>query len=304
MAVFTSQLRSICEYLAELDESVDNTEINNVLAIARPKIFDFTYPIFENTYKSVLENKILRHYYMQEIGQETYGLWKFHLENMMNEIMPYYNKLYDSANIEFNPLNDYNMTTRRTNTGSKNTNEDNKTTEEYKNKEQKVKNENINRDNLREDDFTNKERTINSANSDKENSEHYVNRFSDTPQGGLSDVERNRYLTNATIDDTTNKENQNTLSSGTSEGENKGSRKNTDNESNIILQNGGNSGNRINSFEGNKILLTTDEYIESVVGKQSRQSYSKLLLEYRDTIINIDMMIIEELKPLFMGLWR
>ena len=34
------------------------------------------------------------------------------------------------------------------------------------------------------------------------------------------------------------------------------------------------------------------------------QSASSLLMEYRNTIINIDMMIIDQLNPLFMGIWN
>ena len=37
--------------------------------------------------------------------------------------------------------------------------------------------------------------------------------------------------------------------------------------------------------------------------KGHRQSQSDLLLKYRETFINIDLMIIEELETLFMGVW-
>lgn len=59
--------------------------------------FDFglkNYPIFDENYREVLNNKILMHYYMDEIGFETAGLFKVYLNNKMNEIMPYYNELY------------------------------------------------------------------------------------------------------------------------------------------------------------------------------------------------------------------
>lgn len=59
--------------------------------------FDFglkNYPIFDEDYREVLNNKILMHYYMDEIGFETAGLFKVYLNNKMNEIMPYYNELY------------------------------------------------------------------------------------------------------------------------------------------------------------------------------------------------------------------
>ena len=55
-------------------------------------------------FRSILEKKILKHYYTIEIGEETVGLWKLRLNAKLNEIMPYYNKLYLSELMEFNPL--------------------------------------------------------------------------------------------------------------------------------------------------------------------------------------------------------
>lgn len=59
--------------------------------------FDFglkDYPIFDEEYREHLNNIILKHYYMAEIGFETANLFKQYLNNQMNEIMPYYNSLY------------------------------------------------------------------------------------------------------------------------------------------------------------------------------------------------------------------
>lgn len=59
--------------------------------------FDFglqNYPIFNETYRNTLNNNILNHYYENEIGFETANLFKFYLNQKLNEIMPYYNELY------------------------------------------------------------------------------------------------------------------------------------------------------------------------------------------------------------------
>ena len=45
-----------------------------------------------------------------------------------------------------------------------------------------------------------------------------------------------------------------------------------------------------------------ENYLESVLGWNGK-SPSKLLQEFRETFLNIDMMIIEELSDLFFGLW-
>lgn len=59
--------------------------------------FDFglkDYPIFDEDYREHLNDMILKHYYMSEIGFETANLFKQYLNNKMEEIMPYYNTLY------------------------------------------------------------------------------------------------------------------------------------------------------------------------------------------------------------------
>lgn len=59
--------------------------------------FDFgldSYPLFDETYRNTLNQNILYHYYENEIGFETAALFRFYLKQKMNEIMPYYNTLY------------------------------------------------------------------------------------------------------------------------------------------------------------------------------------------------------------------
>ena len=110
MSHYTTEVRYICEVYAEYEESMGYDHVDEIISKARPKIFDFDYPIFDENYRSVLETKILRHYYTREIGCETVGRWKLFLQAEMNEIMPYYNQLYESELIKFNPMHDVNLT--------------------------------------------------------------------------------------------------------------------------------------------------------------------------------------------------
>ena len=51
--------------------------------------FDFkmnNYPIFDENYRTTLNEKILNHYYEDEIGFETASLFRFYLNNKLNEI--------------------------------------------------------------------------------------------------------------------------------------------------------------------------------------------------------------------------
>lgn len=62
------------------------------------------YPIFAEEYREYLNQKIIDHFYFREIGQETPDRFNFFLKRKMNEIMPYYNELYKSQLIEFDPM--------------------------------------------------------------------------------------------------------------------------------------------------------------------------------------------------------
>lgn len=112
MSKYTTEVRFLCESLTGHTESVGFNSVDEILNQAAPLIFDFNFPIYDESYRLVLEKKILRHYYTREISEETYGLWKLRLEDRMNVIMPYYNKLYESALLTFNPFYDVDLTTQ------------------------------------------------------------------------------------------------------------------------------------------------------------------------------------------------
>lgn len=118
MSHYTTEVRHICESLAGFDESKGYANVEEIISKSRTGVFDFNYPIFDDSYKETLESKILKHFYTREIGHETVGRWKLALSQKMNEIMPYYNQLYNSALIEFNPLNDVNIRTTREEQGT------------------------------------------------------------------------------------------------------------------------------------------------------------------------------------------
>ena len=54
---------------------------------------------------------------------------------------------------------------------------------------------------------------------------------------------------------------------------------------------------------GKRNYTDTSDYLEHVAEKRGESSYSAMLQEYRDTFINIDVMIINELSDLFMNVW-
>ena len=295
MSKYTTEVRYICENYAGLTKSQDYDKINEVIGIARDKVFDFDFPIFDSSYRSVLETKILKHYYTREIGFETVGMWKHFLDMRLNEIMPYYNQMYKSASLEFNPFYDVDFSTSG--------NKDEKGNESGKS-------ENTRTDNLNsttnENGTNENTRTENGESSNQNHSTevlsdttHETSRYSDTPQGSLQNIEDNTYLTNATINDGTDNRNTTTDSNGSES--HSDTTKDNGSESHTSTTN--NTGTVKNDGNNSRDFTTTNEYVEHVIGKRNSNSYSQLLIEYRKTFVNIDMMIIEELGDLFLNLW-
>lgn len=71
MSKYTTEVRFICETAAGLTESSGGDSVNSIIQKAAPIIFNFPFPIFDENYRNVLEQKILKHYYTREIAFET-----------------------------------------------------------------------------------------------------------------------------------------------------------------------------------------------------------------------------------------
>ena len=123
MSKYTTEVRFICEQYAGLTESSDYSDVDSIVLKAIPKIFVPPFEIFDESYRVVLCSKILKHFYTREICAESVGLWKLWLNNRMNEIMPYYNRLYKSELLDFNPLYDIDVkkSYERSGNGTENT---------------------------------------------------------------------------------------------------------------------------------------------------------------------------------------
>lgn len=62
------------------------------------------YPIYDEAYRSKLNEKIRNHYAFHEIGFETPKMFAMRVKSRMAIIMPYYNDLYKSTLNQFNPF--------------------------------------------------------------------------------------------------------------------------------------------------------------------------------------------------------
>lgn len=383
MSNYTTELRFVCETLAGYDMSQGYGKVSDIIDKSWDKVFDFHFPIFDNSYKEALCKKILMHYYTREIGFETVGLWKLKLETKMNEIMPYYNKLYESETYKFNPL--YDMDYTKTHEG-----EDSGTSEDSSSHTGTVGDSGTHGGTVGDsgthggtvgdsgthggtvgdsgthggtvgdsgthggsvtdsgthggtisDEYRKEGNVDDTKHNENEDSTWDV--YSDTPQGALTNVANDTYLTNARKinkngeeDGTNNRDYDEEGSSTRTFNETNGNtRTYNETESNTRTYNetqnntrtynetnantrtynetSGNTrtynettGNTRTFNEGNdtdRSFSNTNEYVEHVMGKSGGKSYTSMIMEYRESLLNIDMMVIKELNGLFMLLW-
>ena len=288
MSKYTTEVRYICEHLCGLDASKGYADISTILSNARSKIFDFPYPIFDEEYRSTLETKILKHYYTREIGEETYGLWKLRLDRKMNEIMPYYNVLYKAKLDEFNPLLTVDMRTERSTVNGTNRNTDESINDDTNTRSVGVT-ENSNDSTAK----VNNRGLVDNGNVDKAKR---MDLYSDTPQGQLSGIDADvpTYLTNARKIEDDNIGNNHTHSLDVGESENNASGK----ESSSQVS----TGNLSRDRKFNEDVNSTEKLIERSYGYNGVIP-AELLKKFREVIWNVDLMVIDELEPLFMQLW-
>lgn len=219
------------------------------------------YPIFDETYRAVLNKKILDHYYYKEIGFETPARFKHYLKATMNEIMPYYNKLYQSELLSINPLHNVNYTETYTKTNVGTTLSDSEATQ-----------------------TTSGTGTSESEAGTTHTSEVDALQVQDsTPAGLLSvaDLKSNTWASSASREDSINTENSNTTGTNTTTDTSTGTSTGTQ------------------EVKAN----TTEDYIKTVAGNLGGASDSDLILKYRQSLLNIDLLVIGELNNLFMGVY-
>lgn len=91
MATFTMYLKRAIEL------KPDNVSRDSFLGLD-------LYPIHDELHRPVLNDLIVNHYYNQEIGMETIQLFQFAMMRRMMEVMPFYNQMYKSVALTYNPL--------------------------------------------------------------------------------------------------------------------------------------------------------------------------------------------------------
>jgi hypothetical protein len=186
------------------------------------------YPIFDETYRSRLNGLILDHFWNREIGVESVDMFQLAMRRKLNEIMPFYNQLYESTKVAYGPLSTIDMHTV-SNSGSSqtaSTDATNETTNGVVSQSRSVTSETP--------------QTMLSGNAD------YAT--------GAADVQgKNDTTSNATENNTSN------------------------------VDASANDDSTVTGYQG---------------------VASELIMRYRQSLVNIDLMVLDELEELFMSVWN
>ena len=269
MATYSMQLREIIESVAGSERERMGMSNAEIIEQGRKKLFDFHYPIFDENYRKIFETHFIRTFYMREIGFETEGLFKFQLETWLNINMPYFNKLFQSENITYNPLsNTVTQTTR--NTG--------------KETEQTDK---------RESDSHSRTEGETDASSDTEST------------GTTKDDNFNRHITSNTPDGRlalTSTEGSGVIEYASSIEENmENNKQTTDTQSHTDTDESSDVKTTTDETQDydSEINETTD-YLEYQIGKVGEVSYPEMIMKHRQAFMRVENQIFDEMGQLFM----
>lgn len=243
-------------------------------------IWDFEYPIPAQTVsyngktakvpfnKEAFQQKIINHYYFRQIGQETVGRWLHYFRTRIKEIMPYYVQLYEFEAKWFNiddPLESYNLT---------------ETFEQQSEGSGKV---NGTTADSGKTEGTNSNTRIGAEDSTRTGNTSGTRKFSNTPQGTIENLDN--YLTEATVESGNSSENTVTdtqvSDSGTS-----------------TVTNTASGTSETTSTDSGSLTHTLTRR-----GNIGVQPLGSEVQNIRDAFINIDMMVINELKDLFLQVY-
>ncbi len=324
----------LSDVLADLGGVSVDADFDTIINAGRTKLFNFVYPVSQID-KQALEEFILNYFITRRISSGNVKKWRQYLKGKMLEIMPYYKQLLDSEKLNFEPLQNNDITTTDNATGTLDQTNDKRTDNDDTYSKSGTEDVDYTRDIVNTDNSTTTVAETGSYEKDGNEAGNYsksgnettnsteVNRYSDTPQGDSSRIwEINQQgqpsLTDIYLTDVrgiTNNTNRNYTESGQ--------------DSKTYSEDGSDEKNATTGYTDRATADedgTTDrEWTETGTDNRdivehetidqdtthsntnvhigvSNQSKSSLLNEYRETFLRIYGMIAEELEPLFYNL--
>lgn len=271
---------TLYNYVMLLNSSRDVTDFDEALDYALPLIFS-NYPIWDEDERSKLNRMIVVNFLNRPIAYETWGLFKLKLNNVMNIIMPKYNDLIHQYSL-FNDKNILGL--EDTENFNEIYNENHEDTGNYTtgvvttDHQEQEGNQNSVQDSTT-DTQSNQKDTQKSNTSEK---------FWDTPQQDLNQLEDKQYATNITQTDQSE--------NSTSEASGQTSQNSTDTQNTNSSQDStGNSDTEHeytdNKREDHQVVNERTKYGNDGHSTQSLiREYQELVMSIYEKILNDDML--------------
>lgn len=279
-------------------------ELRKVLNI-RSDLFNFSYD-YPDEHKFEFEKGFIRYNFFNEIAYRTIEEFMFRLETEVYLRAPIYAKMFEAEKQKFDIYSNFGVTKKMFNTGYNINNKQNK----YKNLGES--DDDIRRvyssgreQNENRDETGNIKTTLDGKRIDIGRSvydKNHTNKYYDTPQSQLKQDE-DTYLTHLTKDSDEDKETRGNF--GKDDQTNQTDRKDVyKGQQNEKTQGNSNDKEKRSTYsEGRNASVNSERdrrRVYSVKTGYEGKSPSELLMEYRKTCININLLFIQNLDNLFM----
>lgn len=251
----------------------ENATLNNVKQIAKSLVFDKDFNFYNDSVndKNEFINKFINKYLYEEMGLETPALWRDRVYTRLNIKIPYYKTLYNTL---INSLDELQIINSDTTTRNKSNSDKIEESNNNSSKTDSTVNVTSSNNNL----------TNNSNSGTSKTDNNSQNLRSDEPQSTITSnayaslLERNENITNVN-----NSENSksHSIDSGKS-----------DSESAVIRNE---TSNKAENRNGSESEVVTKEF----TGGNKAEMYKI----YRDMILNIDELLLNEFDDLFMQIF-
>ena len=290
---YTTEVRSICEAKASAilvnrtpPETLGDRQPEEIVSIARDEIISPSIIIGDVDYSQRIKDMILLHYYFREICDETFGAWKLRLNNRLREKAMYYTWLYESlakqTSIGLDPFRDVDFTRERNTQAS----------EVGQEKHGLVHDETASFDTT--DSRNEQSQTTYGRKISTKGTGYQLH--SDTPEGSIAGInaeitgmEGSGFLSDAEKQTTDTTETHGgsdsaTFSHGEVSQKNEAKRYTSDRESSNAAE-------------------QSQKTIETLKGKRSFRTLAAILTEYRESLLNLDALVISDMHDLFLTIW-
>lgn len=287
---------TVKDFVNEQTGATLDAKIANAVSALFPTTMDFP----ENMSQSTFLKKLLTRYMNYEFcrDEDDLDFWSLEATGYISGLLEKYNPLYESMAFEFDPLTNINTEGQNSGTMAQTQN----TGVTRNGSESAVTAHDLKDDTTRRNEAQGAHGEVGQENTEKEadGENHDKKRISDTPQGGLSGLENNTYLTSAELNDGTTKADEKQSSERVITGQENSQE---DGEEHKVID---------DDTVVTRTTVGTDDTAQSTIGNNSGSSQmsgysgispSRLVNEYRDTLKKVTQEFLGECAVLFNLSW-